>query len=67
MRGFDPAAALGQLGAIWSDDFDAYAAGERDSAKLHCALCQCAPCRCPAFKTPEYFALLDQRHGRRQP
>jgi hypothetical protein len=60
----DPAAALDALGAIWSDDFDAYAGGELDASKLHCALCQCAPCRCPAFGTPEYFALIDARHGR---
>jgi hypothetical protein len=60
----DPRAALEQLGAIWSDDFDAYASGELDASKLHCALCQCAPCRCPAFGTDAYFALLDFRHGR---
>jgi hypothetical protein len=60
----DPRAILDQLGAIWSDDFDAYAGGEIDTSKVHCALCMCAPCRCPAFGTPEYFALLDFRHGR---
>jgi hypothetical protein len=59
-----PVAALAALGAVWSDDFDAYAGGELDASKLHCALCQCAPCRCPAFGTPEYFALIDFRHGR---
>lgn len=59
-----PAAVLAALGAVWSDDFDAYASGELDASRLHCALCQCAPCRCPAFGTDAYFALLDQRHGR---
>ena len=59
-----PAAALDALGAVWSDDFDAYASGELDISQVHCALCQCAPCRCPAFGTPEYFALIDFRHGR---
>jgi hypothetical protein len=59
-----PAEALDSLGAIWSDDLDAYMNGERDASKLHCALCQCAPCRCPEFGTDAYFALLDQRHGR---
>ncbi len=59
-----PAAALGKLGAVWSDDFDAYADGELDISQVHCALCQCAPCRCPEFGTPEYFALIDFRHGR---
>ena len=28
------------------------------------ALCQHAPCDCPPFGTPEYFALIDARHGR---
>jgi hypothetical protein len=61
----DAREALDALGAVWSDDLDAYASGEMDAAKLHCALCMCAPCRCPEFGTPEYFALLDARHGRR--
>jgi hypothetical protein len=65
MAALDPKAALDQLGAIWSDDLDAYAGGELDASKLHCALCMCAPCRCPEFGTPAYFALLDARHGRR--
>jgi hypothetical protein len=60
----DPVAILEQLGTLWSDDFDAYASGELDASKLHCVLCQCAPCRCPAFGTPAYLALIDQRHGR---
>lgn len=57
-------AALDQLGALWSDDFDAYASGQLDASRVHCALCMCAPCRCPAFGTPAYFALIDARHGR---
>jgi hypothetical protein len=60
----DPREALDQLGAIWSDDFDAYASGELDASKIHCALCMCAPCRCPKFGSDAYFALLDFRHGR---
>jgi hypothetical protein len=52
------------ISAIWSDDFDAYASGQLDASQIHCALCMCAPCRCPEFGTPEYFALLDWRHGR---
>jgi hypothetical protein len=55
---------LDKLGAIWSDDFDAYASGQLPIEQVRCALCQCAPCRCPQFGTPAYFALLDQRHGR---
>jgi hypothetical protein len=60
----DPVAQLGRLGAIWSDDFDAYAGGETDASKVHCVLCQCAPCRCPPFGSDAYFSLLDFRHGR---
>jgi hypothetical protein len=37
---------------------------EKDPAKIVCALCQHAPCDCPEFGTPEYFALIDERHGR---
>lgn len=43
----------------WSPNF-----AERDIAKIVCALCEKAPCGCPPFGTPEYMALLDQRHGR---
>jgi len=60
----DPVEALAALGALWSDDFDAYAGGERDAAKLNCVLCLCAPCRCPEFGSEAYFRLLDVRHGR---
>lgn len=61
----DPAVALERLGAVWSPDFAAYAAGQLDASRIRCALCQHAPCDCPPFGTPEYMALLDQRHGRR--
>ncbi|MET8864693.1 hypothetical protein ABZW11_17285 [Nonomuraea sp. NPDC004580] len=54
---------LDQLGAKWSPDFDAYAAGETSSPR--CVLCTKSPCTCPEFGTPEYLALLDKRHGRR--
>lgn len=64
MTDFDPRKALDQLGAAWSPDFDAYASGELDASKIHCALCMCAPCRCPAFGSAAYLALLDSRHGR---
>jgi len=49
---------------IWSPDFDAYASGKLDISRVRCALCQHSPCDCPEFGTPEYFALIDQRHGR---
>jgi hypothetical protein len=61
---FDPGAALKALGAVWSDDFGAYAEGRIGIEQVHCALCRGAPCCCPAFGTPAYFALIDQRHGR---
>src|SRR5438034_11349757 len=48
----DPVAALNTLGAVWSDDFGAYASGQLDASQITCALCMCAPCRCPAFGTP---------------
>jgi hypothetical protein len=61
----DPAAAvLDQLGALWSPDFAAYASGELDVSQVRCVLCLQRPCACPPFGTPEYFALIDQRHGR---
>lgn len=59
-----PRAALEQLGALWSPDFDAYARGELDAAAVRCVLCLQAPCVCPPFGSPEYLALADQRHGR---
>jgi hypothetical protein len=50
--------------ALWSDDLDAYAAGETGIAQINCAICVCAPCRCPEFGTASYLAMLDVRHGR---
>lgn len=47
-----------------SPDLSAYAAGELNASQIRCALCQHAPCDCPPFGTPEYFALLDRRHGK---
>lgn len=47
-----------------SPDLDAYAAGELEVSQIRCALCRYAPCACPPFGTPEYFELLDRRHGR---
>lgn len=46
-----------------SPDLDAYAAGEIDVSQVRCALCANAPCHCPEFGTPQYFALIDRRHG----
>jgi hypothetical protein len=60
----DPVELLAALGALISPDFDAYAAGELDAAEVRCVLCERAPCGCPPFGTPEYFALIDRRHGR---
>ena len=65
MSAADPRAALEQLGALWSPDFDAYASGELDAAAVRCVLCLTAPCSCPPFGSPEYLALVDQRHGRK--
>jgi hypothetical protein len=60
----DPKAVLDSLGAVWSPDFDAYAAGGLDASQCRCVLCQSAPCSCPEFGSDEYFKLLDRRHGR---
>lgn len=57
--------AVDQLGAVWSPDFDAYASGQLDVSKVRCALCTKNPCECPEFGTDAYFALVDQRHGKR--
>lgn len=38
--------ALRALGAQFSPDFDAYAAGELDAAEVRCVLCGYAPCVC---------------------
>jgi hypothetical protein len=55
------------LSAVWSPDVDRYAAGQIDAHQVRCVLCAQAPCACPPFGTPEYLALVDQRHrgGRR--
>lgn len=60
----DPVDAVNELGAKWSPDLDAYATGELKAHQLRCAVCANAPCRCPQFGTPEYFALVNRRHGR---
>lgn len=62
----DPVAKLDALGAQWSPDFGAYAAGELDASAVRCVLCGQAPCECPPFGTDAYFALVDQRHGKRR-
>ncbi|GIH69424.1 hypothetical protein [Sphaerimonospora thailandensis] len=46
-----------------SPDLGDYATGKKDASKVRCALCTKAPCACPPFGTPEYFALIDKRHG----
>jgi hypothetical protein len=52
------------MNVLWSPDFDAYATGELPPERVRCVLCLTAPCSCPPFGTPEYFALIDARHGR---
>lgn len=49
-----------QLGGLISPDLDAYIAGTISSPT--CVLCQHRPCDCPPFGTPEYIALVHQRH-----
>jgi hypothetical protein len=51
------------LGALWAEDFDAYASGEIGADQLRCVLCEQKPCQCPPFGSPEYFALVARRHG----
>ena len=51
------------LGAVWSPDFDAYAAGQIDASAVRCVLCTHAPCDCPPFGSREYLAQLDRLHG----
>ncbi len=60
----DPKEALDNLGAKWSPDLDSYADGTMTASEIRCALCAKAPCECPEFGSPEYFALLDRRHGK---
>jgi len=63
-RDLDVVDALARLGTVWSPDFPAFLEGKVDASAMRCALCEKSPCECPAFGTPEYFALLDRRHGR---
>ena len=60
----DAAIAFVMQAALWSPDFDAYATGQIDASQITCVLCLSCPCACPEFGTPEYFALIDKRHGR---
>lgn len=48
-----------------SGDLDAYATGQIPAAQVQCVLCGLTPCDCPPFGSPEYFALIDTRHGAR--
>jgi hypothetical protein len=43
----DPVTALAALGAVWSPDFDSYAAGTIPLSQVRCVLCRTAPCSCP--------------------
>jgi predicted dienelactone hydrolase len=56
--------AVNTLGAQWSPDVDAYAAGQISAAQVRCVLCGHAPCDCPPFGSDAYFAMLDRVHGR---
>lgn len=60
----DAKEAVDGLGAVWSPDLDAYAAGHLDAAAIRCVLCGQAPCGCPEFGSPEYMALIGRRHQR---
>lgn len=60
----DPVDALDQLGAVWSPDIDAYAAGKLDVSEVRCVLCTHAPCDCPPPGSPEYLTLVRRLHGR---
>ncbi|WP_157357701.1 hypothetical protein [Amycolatopsis nigrescens] len=54
--------AVAALGALWSDSFDRWVAGEISASQLRCVLCEQAPCQCPPFGSAGYFALVDRRH-----
>lgn len=41
-----PVDQLDRLGAQWSPDFDAYAAGRLSASAVRCVLCRTAPCSC---------------------
>ncbi|WP_344613374.1 hypothetical protein, partial [Dactylosporangium salmoneum] len=56
----DPVAALNELGAVWSPDFDAYAEGRMPHGLVRCVLCGKAPCECPPFGSPEYLELVNR-------
>jgi len=48
----DPRGALDALGARWSPDLDAYAAGQLDVSRVRCVLCGKAPCTCRQCEAP---------------
>lgn len=60
-----PVDQVNALGAIWTPNMAAYAAGLIRADQIRCALCESVPCACPEFGTSEYFALIDRRHARR--
>lgn len=62
----DSVDAVNALGAQWSPNMDEWVEGKIPDHELKCALCLKSPCACPPFGTPEYFALIDQRHGKRR-
>lgn len=55
---------VNELGALWSSNFDDYAAGRIEAHQIVCVLCETSPCTCPPFGSDEYLALMDRRHGR---
>ena len=50
---------------VWSPDFDRYASGEIPASAVRCVLCEHAPCDCPPPGSPEYWALTEKRHARK--
>jgi hypothetical protein len=58
----DLVAALEALGARFSPDFAAYAAGELDVSQLRCLLCGMAPCQCRQCEAP-YSTYLGRARG----
>jgi hypothetical protein len=58
----DPVAALEALGARFSPDFAAYAAGELDVSQVRCLLCGVAPCQCRQCEAP-YSTYLGRARG----
>ncbi len=61
----DPTEALDSLGAVWSPNFDDFAAGRIDASQVRCLMCD-GPCTGdhPALGSPEYMAVMDRIHGR---